>query len=361
MKNKVLSTLLAIALIFCITGCGDNKNESTSEIDSNNESTEQVNEEQNNEEQNGEEAEKKELEKVSIVLDWYPNAIHCFLYNAIEKGYFAEEGLELEILFPAGTTDGISMPAAGNSDFGVFYMRQLIKARADENVPVKSIGAILQKPVNVIVSLKDKKITSPKDLEGKKVGYCGMDISKQMIIEAMKADNADPSSVEFIDVGFDLMNAMTSEQVDATIDCLENHEVPFMENQGLEVNYFSPNEYSVPEPYEMVLVTSDKTIEEDPEKVNAFLRACAKGFEDMKNDKKGSLDILFANQNAENFPLERGVEEKSLDILLNKMETAEGKFLVQKEAVYQENIKWMQDMGFLENEIDPSELIYKAE
>ncbi len=357
MKNKVLSTLLAIALIFCITGCGDKQNESTNEPDSNNESTEEV----NNEEQSDGETTEKELEKVSIVLDWYPNAIHCFLYNAIEKGYFAEEGLELEILFPAGTTDGISMPAAGNADFGVFYMRQLIKARADEDVPVQSIGAVLQKPVNVIVSLKDKEIKSPKDLEGKKVGYCGMDISKQMVIEAMKADNADPSNIEFIDVGFDLMNAMTSEQVDATIDCLENHEVPFMENQGLEVNYFSPNEYNVPKPYEMVLVASDQTIEENPEKVNAFLRACAKGFEDMKNDKKGSLDILFANQNAENFPLERSVEEKSLDILLNKMETAEGKFLAQKEAVYQENIKWMQDMGFLENEIDPSELIYKTE
>ncbi len=359
MKNKVLSTLLAIALIFCITGCNESKKDQASEEDAKQESTEQTNEEQSDGE-NAKEDETKELEKVSIVLDWYPNAIHCFLYNAIEKGYFAEEGLELEILFPAGTADGISMPAAGNADFGVFYMRQLIKARADENVPVKSIGAILQKPVNVIVSLKEKGIKSPKDLEGKKVGFCGMDISKQMVIEAMKSENADPSNVEFIDVGFDLMNAMTSKQVDATIDCLENHEVPFMENQGLELNYFSPNEYGVPEPYEMVLVASDKTIEENPEKVNAFLRACAKGFEDMKNDKKGSLDILFANQNAENFPLERSVEEKSLDILLNKMEVENGKFLEQKPEVYVENMKWMKDMGFLENNIEPNELIYVA-
>ena len=61
------------------------------------------------------------LEDFNIVLDWYPNAIHSFLYVAQEKGYFADEGLNLVINFPANTNDGISMPAAGKADIGIYY------------------------------------------------------------------------------------------------------------------------------------------------------------------------------------------------------------------------------------------------
>lgn len=336
--KKIVLSFLTLTLIFGLSACGEKALETKA----------------------GEQESEKKLEKVSIVLDWYPNAIHCFLYNAIEKGYFAEEGIELEIFFPAGTTDGISMPASGNADLGVFYMRQMIKARADEKVPVKSIAAVLQRPVNVVMALEEKGIKTPKDLEGKKVGYCGMDISKQMVIESVKADGGDPSKIDFIDVGFDLMSSMTTDQVDATIDGLENHELVLMEKQGLKLDFFSPNKYSVPEPYEMVIVASEDTLSKKPEMIEGFKRAIAKGFEDMKNDKKGSLDILFKYQNAENFPLDREVEERSLDTLLTKMEKEDGKFMEQKPEVYEKNIKWMMETGFLENEIAPEDLIYQG-
>ncbi len=365
--KKILLSLMALVLVFSFTACGNEEKGKTEEKPAKEVEAEKDGENKDMENKEGEEASNeeadapKELEKMSIVLDWYPNAIHCFLYNAIEKGYFADEGIELEILFPANPNDGISMPAAGKADFGVYYMKDVIKSRGDNDVPVKSIGAILQKPVNVVVSLKEKNIKSPKDLKDKKVGYCGSDLSKQIIQEVMKHENTDSSGVEFIDVGFDLMNAMTTGQVDATIDCLENHEVPFMEKQGLELNYFNPNKFGIPDTYEMILISGDKTLEEKPEKVAGFLRACKKGFDDMKNDKKGSLDILFKNQNEENFPLDRDVEEQSLDILLSRMDLDGVEFLTQEDSVWQENIDWMKELGFLENDIKPADLIYKAE
>ncbi len=302
----------------------------------------------------------KPLTKMSIVLDWYPNAIHCFLYNAIEKGYFADEGIELDIQFPANPNDGISMPAAGKANFGIYYMKDVIKARADEGVPVKSIGSILHEPVNIILSLKEHDITEPKDLEGKTVGYCGMDLSKQTVVEMMKNAGADPSGVEFIDVGFDLMSAMTTKKVDATIDCLQNHEVPFMEKEGFPVNYFYFTDYGIPAYYEMIIIAGDKTLENKQAAVDGFLRAIKRGFEDMKNDKAGSLDILFKYQNEDNFPLDRSVEEQSLDILLTKMELADKPFLSQTADVWQSNIDWMKSLGFLDNALDPNAYIYNA-
>lgn len=358
-----LSVLTLALVLFSSCGGEEKKPADDNKVDDNTKSVESdktEKEDSKNTESDKENKEtQKDLEKMSIVLDWYPNAIHGFIYNAIEKGYFAEEGIELEVLFPANPNDGISMPAAGKADFGIYYMKDVIKARADENVPVKSIGAILYEPVNVILSLKEKNITGPKDLEGKTIGYAGSDISKHTVIEMMKNSGADPKDVNFIDVGFELMSAMTTKQVDATIDCLENHEIPFMEKEGFEVNSFYFTDYGIPKYYEMIIVSGDETIKNKKDKVDGFKRAIAKGFEDMKKDKEGTLDILFKYQNPENFPLDRGVEEKSLDILLPKMETSENKFLSQKPEVWKENIEWMKSLGFLKNDIDSNEFIYE--
>ena len=85
-------------------------------------------------------AEDNGLEDFSIVLDWYPNAIHSFLYVAQEKGYFAEEGLNLVVNFPANTNDGISLPAAGKADVGMYYLQDAILTAVEEDVPIVSIG-----------------------------------------------------------------------------------------------------------------------------------------------------------------------------------------------------------------------------
>lgn len=97
MKKKLFAVLMAAAMVFGMTACGSGESADTTA------------------ETTGDEA---QLEDFSIVLDWYPNAVHAFLYDAIEKGYFAEEGLNLVIQFPANTNDGISLPAAGKADAG---------------------------------------------------------------------------------------------------------------------------------------------------------------------------------------------------------------------------------------------------
>ena len=57
--------------------------------------------------------EKKDLREVNVVLDWYPNAIHTFIYTAIERGYYAEEGLDVKVRFPAN--DALALVAAGKA------------------------------------------------------------------------------------------------------------------------------------------------------------------------------------------------------------------------------------------------------
>ena len=96
-----------------------------------------------------------DLRKMDVVLDWYPNALHAFLYTAIERGYFADEGLDVNIRFPANDNDAIALTAAGKAEIGLFYEHDAIQAVADQGVHIKSIGAVVQSPLNVILSLAD--------------------------------------------------------------------------------------------------------------------------------------------------------------------------------------------------------------
>ena len=154
----LLSTLLCLSLL---TGCGGN---TASEKP----------------------AESGELKELDVVLDWYPNALHAFLYVAIDKGYYAQEGLKVNIRFPSNANDAISLVAAGKADIGLYYQQDVIQARAEQNVPVKSIGAVVQEPIAIMASLKEKNITQPADLVGKTIGYSGTRFSEVAVNQLLQ-------------------------------------------------------------------------------------------------------------------------------------------------------------------------------
>ena len=298
-----------------------------------------------------------ELREMDVVLDWYPNALHAFLYVAIDKGYFADEGLKVNIRFPSNANDALSLMAAGKAEVGLYYQHDVILARANQDVPVRSIGAVVQGPLNIVLSLKDKNITSAKDLVGKTIGYAGTELSEALIRSIMQYVGADYSDVTMVDVGFDLMSSMTTGNVDATIGCLVNHEVPQMEEEGFEVNWFMLDQYGVPTNYEGVFVTNDDMLENDSAALEGFLRACAKGFADMQADPEEALRILLDNQNEENFPLSETVERQSMETLLPLMETADARFLSQTEECWQKNIDWLYDSGLIQTRVEPAQVM----
>ena len=112
MKHRVLAILLAATMcVASVTGCGnqsaDNSSAAGTEAEDNS-AAETADTQTDN----------KDLREVNVVLDWYPNAIHTFLYTAIERGYFAEEGLDVKIHFPANDNDALALVAAGKAEIG---------------------------------------------------------------------------------------------------------------------------------------------------------------------------------------------------------------------------------------------------
>jgi putative hydroxymethylpyrimidine transport system substrate-binding protein len=351
MKHRVLAILLAATMcVASVTGCGkqsaDNSSVAGTEAEDNS-AAETADTQTDN----------KDLREVNVVLDWYPNAIHTFLYTAIERGYFAEEGLDVKIHFPANDNDALALVAAGKAEIGMYYQQDVIQAVANQGAGIKSIGAIVQSPLNVILSLKDKNITKPEDLVGKTIGYGGTVLSEALVKCMMENVGADASDVNMINVGFELMSSMTTGNVDATIGCLVNHEVPQLEEEGFDVNYFSVSGYGIPNYYEEVFLTNDDLLENEPEVVAGFLRAAKKGFDDFKADPDGCLAILMNNQNEENFPLTQSVEEQSCATLIPLMETEDVAFLTQTDECWQENIDWMLENQLIDKAVDVSDVM----
>ena len=329
--KKFLCIMLAAVMCLSFTACG---------------SKEDKKEETNN-----------DLKEINVVLDWYPNGIHTFIYDAIEKGYYEEEGLKVNIQFPSNSNDALSLVAADRAEIGMYYMNDIISTRTNQDVPVKAIAAIVQQPMNIFLSLEEKGITGPEDLEGKTIGYAGAELNKAIVKYAIEQTGGTYDESKLVDVGFELMSAMTTGQVDATIGCMKYHEVPQMESEGFKLNYFSTADANVPSLYEFVFIANDKMIDEDPDTLKAFLRASKKGYEDMKADPDAALQVLLDNQNEENFPLSKDVERQSIATCLPAMESEDSPVFFMKDSVWEESIEWLYDLGITEEKLDVSDVM----
>ena len=291
--------------------------------------------------------------KVSLALDWYPNSNHAGFYVAKEKGYYRDEGLEVQIFVPANPEDVLKTVGAGRDDFGISYQAEVLLARG-EGLPVISIAALVQHPLNSVMTLKESGITSPGDLAGKKVGITGIPFEEALFSAMLEYDGINLDDVTLVNVGFDLVPALIGKKVDAIVGAYWTHESIVMELQGFALNVLRMEEWGVPDFYELVLVASEDTIANKPEVVERFLRATAKGFADAIADPQSAVDVLV-DANPET---DRALETRSIDLLATMWEDYEvdGQVFGQQTEERWENLTgWMKEQGLLKEEVDASE------
>ncbi|MHA6260241.1 ABC transporter substrate-binding protein [Sporosarcina sp. CAU 1771] len=264
LKKVWLVALLSLLLL--LTACGGNTSK---------------------EKENGE-----ELQKIQFVLDWTPNTNHTGIYVAQEKGFFEDEGLDVEILLP-GEAGADPLVAAGQAQFGVGAQEAITEARVQE-IPIVSIAAILQHNTSGFASLTSENIESPKDYEGKSYGGWGAPLEQAIISTLMEAEGADASNVEFINIG----NSDFFTAVERDIDFAWIYYAWTgieAELRGIDMNMQYLNEYSEKlNFYTPVLTTNEKMIAENPETVKAFVKAIAKGYEFAIDNPEEAAEILIA-------------------------------------------------------------------
>lgn len=270
MMKKLLALLLACVLILSVTaGCGAKKEDEKTE---------------------------EGKTKITFVLDWTPNTNHTGVYVAQEKGYFAEEGLEVEIVQPP--EDGAEMlVGSGKAQFGVSFQDYLLPAVAgDDAMPVAAVAAILQHNTSGIISLKGKGIDTPKGLENMKYATWDLPIEKAVLKQVVEDDGGDFSKVELIPTTVtDEVSTLQSGTVDA-IWVYYGWAGVATEVAGLETDYFAFRDINpVFDYYSPVIIGNTDWMAENPDTAKAFLRAVKKGYEYTIDQPDEAADLLLKN------------------------------------------------------------------
>ncbi len=264
--KKILAVLCTAALLF--SGCGDtaeNKADDTAK-----------------------------LTELTFVLDWTPNTNHTGLYVASALGYYAEEGIDLEIIQPPeGGAE--ALVASGKAAFGISFQDTIAAAYTSSSpLPVTSIAAVINHNTSGIISRKDKGIDSFSKLEGKTYATWDSPVEQSIIKSAMEADGGDFALVELVSTS--VTDVMTALQTDM-IDCVwvyEGWDVAAAKACGLEYNYIDfKNANPVLDYYTPTIIAGNALLETEPELVRSFLRATKKGYEYCIENPEAAADILL--------------------------------------------------------------------
>ena len=289
---------------------------------------------------------------VSVALDWLPWAQHSALYLAQERGFFEEEGLVVDFHVPANPEDGLKLVGSGEEDFAISYQADVLLARGEE-IPVQSVAALVQHPLNGIMSLESAGISRPSDLAGKKIGYAGLPSDEALVKAVLESDGLTLDDVEMVDVGFGLALQLVSKQVDAVIGAYWVYESFQIENEsGDTVAVLPLTDWGVPDYYELVLVTSDDMEDEDPETIEKFVRAMQRGYAAAAEDPDAAIAALLAN----NADAIEEVEDASI-ALLAPFWTDGGNvdFGAQTADNWQRYADWLKANGLLGEDVESSD------
>ncbi|MGM8213896.1 ABC transporter substrate-binding protein [Virgibacillus sp. W0430] len=268
---RKLLFLLLIALL-AVVGCGNNETEDASAPAEKEEGTD-------------------DLTPVKFALDWTPNTNHTGIYVAKEKGYFEEQGLDVEILLP-GEVRVNQLLAAGKADFGISYQEGLTQARS-EGLPLVSVAAILQHNTAGYASPVDKNITEPSDFEGKKFGAYGSDLEKAMMTTLMENDNADVEQVDFITTGDSDFFVAVERDVDFSLVYYGWTGIE-AELRGVDLNMVYLADFADElDFYTPIIATSEEMISANPETVEKFTAAAVKGYEFAIDHPEEAAQILI--------------------------------------------------------------------
>jgi putative hydroxymethylpyrimidine transport system substrate-binding protein len=228
-------------------------------------------------------------DKLTLVLDWFVNPDHGPIVVAEEMGFFAEQGLEVEVIAPADPSDPPKMVAAGKADLAVSYQPQL-HLQVHEGLPLVRVGTLVATPLNCLLVLRDGPVETLADLKGRKVGFSVAGVEEALLGAMLKPHGLDLDDIELVNVNWSLSPALMSRQVDAVIGAFRNFELNQLEIEGMAGRCFYPEEEGVPAYDELIYVAHAADL--DPALISRFLAATEKATQYIVNHPEASWEIF---------------------------------------------------------------------
>ena len=228
-------------------------------------------------------------EKLTLILDWFVNPDHGPIIVAQEKGYFAEQGLEVEVIAPADPSDPPKLVAAGKADLAVSYQPQL-HLQVHEGLSLQRVGTLVATPLNCLLVLEEGPVKSLADLKGRKVGFSVAGVEEALLGAMLAPHGLGFADVELVNVNWSLSPSLMSRQVDAVIGAFRNFELNQLAIEGIAGRCFYPEEEGVPAYDELIYVANPETM--DAGRVARFLAATEKATQYIVNHPRASWEVF---------------------------------------------------------------------
>jgi putative hydroxymethylpyrimidine transport system substrate-binding protein len=283
--------------------------------------------------------------RFTVMLDFFPNADHAALYAALAHGDFRAAGLEVQPQAPADPAEPLKLLAAGKVDMAITYEPELLLAR-DTGLKVVSVAALVQRPLTSIIALPSKHIARVADLAGKHVGTAGIAYQAAELSTALHAAGVSPSRVREVNVGFNLVPAMISGQVDATLGGFWNYEGVQLRLQRRHPVVIPVDRAGVPSYDELVLAVREGDARRRGEDLRAFAQALTRGEREVQaNPAAAAAAVESANPS-----LEPKLQLESIRQTLPATQPAAGKpYGWQEPAAWAAFANWMFSQHLLNN------------
>jgi putative hydroxymethylpyrimidine transport system substrate-binding protein len=282
-------------------------------------------------------------ERLTLMLDFFPNADHAGIYAAQATGAFERAGLDVDVQAPSDPAAPLKLLAAGRVDLAITYEPELLLAR-DKGGELVGVGALVQRPLTSIMSVGSKAIERPAQLRGKHVGTAGIPYQSAYLKAILREAGVDASTVKETSVGFNLVPAMLSKRVDATLGAFWNYEGVELRLQRKRPKIIRVDEAGVPTYDELVFAAREGDLARGGGKVRRFLRAVAQGHEALARDPDAGVDpLLKANPD-----LDRRTQLASVKATLPAFAPPRGRpFGWQEPAEWAAYQRWMFDEQLL--------------
>ncbi|HEY2437173.1 MAG TPA: ABC transporter substrate-binding protein, partial [Solirubrobacteraceae bacterium] len=265
--RRLLAVVIAVIAVLALAACGEKKESLT--------------------------AAKGSAQSLTLMLDWFPNADHVGIYQALAGGDFSRAGLDVHVQTPSDPAQPLQLLAAGKVDLAISYEPEVMLAR-DRGEPLVAVAALVQQPLTSIVSVGSKHIRSASNLRGKTVGDAGIAYQHAYLTTILAHAHLPAGSAKEVNVGANLVPAMLSGRVDATLGAYWNYEAIQLQQLGKNPNVIRMNQVGVPTYDELVLVARSGELSNGRiDLVRRFAQALGRGYASARSNPAGAVENLL--------------------------------------------------------------------
>jgi putative hydroxymethylpyrimidine transport system substrate-binding protein len=231
-------------------------------------------------------------EPFTVVLDYLPNADHAGIYAAQARGEFRKAGLDVKLVTPADPAAPLRQLQAGRADLALTYEPELLLVR-DKGINLVGVSALVTQPLTSIMAVKGSGVRDVRDLQGKTVGTAGIPYQDAYLDTILK--RAGVTDVKRVNVGFNLVPAMVSKRVDATLGAFWNVEGVQLQRDKRDPTILKVDDLGVPTYDELVFAAKREELDPaEASKIRRFIQALRRGTEAVEADPAVGADALVA-------------------------------------------------------------------